>query len=315
MTKDEIIHCESYYVLCDYHYNEHTKDNLQSGIVHVDTQSIADFFREISKRKYRHHRYIVISSRSDYGIVYQDESAPWKDIIKVGTYYIEPLHGYKGLVVNPTASEKCKVSHKYSIKIDRWTDDTFDEIPQNIVHWFSTNCAIQEERVTSIPFGINGTNGNQEAVNTLWDVMQMEFPLKYGMYVNFTPNTIYRALLKSFFTSQEPNVYINYKEKLSYNDYLIDIKKSSFNLCPLGNGIDSYRIYESLYLQTLPIIQDCFEAQALKNINIPAIYHPTLEVLPEEVLKLKWRTQYYEIKFDKLKFSYWKDLILGKLWT
>ena len=67
---EEIIGCSSYYDLCDIEYDTITNDDYPSGIIHVHMDHIAEFFNKI---KGNGRKYIVVSSRSDYGVCYQQD--------------------------------------------------------------------------------------------------------------------------------------------------------------------------------------------------------------------------------------------------
>ena len=49
------------------------------------------------------------------------------------------------------------------------------------------------------------------------------------------------------------NAYTTY---VAPSSYYRQLRLSGFSLCPRGNGIDTYRVWESLYLGTIPIILD-----------------------------------------------------------
>jgi hypothetical protein len=54
--------------------------------------------------------------------------------------------------------------------------------------------------------------------------------------------------------------YNKLKEKLEWNtkrdkaDYFIELSKHKYAICPRGNGLDTHRIWECLYLNVIPII-------------------------------------------------------------
>ena len=39
-------------------------------------------------------------------------------------------------------------------------------------------------------------------------------------------------------------------------EYLKELSKYKFSLCPPGNGLDTHRVWESLLVGTIPIVED-----------------------------------------------------------
>jgi hypothetical protein len=73
------------------------------------------------------------------------------------------------------------------------------------------------------------------------------------VYMNFTAgtNTAKRnECIASF--KDDPRVTI--RTGLSLRDYYTDLCKSKFVLCPEGTGIDTHRVYESLYFGATPVV-------------------------------------------------------------
>ena len=55
-----------------------------------------------------------------------------------------------------------------------------------------------------------------------------------------------------------------------------NLRKYTYNLCPIGNGIDTYRIWETLVAGSIPITKDHI---AFKNFkNFPIIFLENLKI-------------------------------------
>ena len=55
------------------------------------------------------------------------------------------------------------------------------------------------------------------------------------------------------------------KNKLSFNDYMEEINKYKFVLCPRGNGIDTHRFCEILLMGSVPIVESSGLDDLYKN--------------------------------------------------
>ncbi len=93
--------------------------------------------------------------------------------------------------------------------------------------------------------------------------------------------------------------------------FLREIRSSKFVFCPRGNGIDTHRIWETLYMGSIPIVK--YENSHHLFTDLPILFIKDWNEINEELLNKK----YEEIinkdwNLDKLKISYWKKFINKK---
>jgi len=88
------------------------------------------------------------------------------------------------------------------------------------------------------------------------------------------------------------------------------VKKHKFVLCPEGNGTDTHRTWETLYVGSIPIEK--------RNINnsfyqdLPICFVDSLSEINEDFLNYEFdRIKNTKWNLDKLNFSYWKDKIIN----
>jgi hypothetical protein len=94
--------------------------------------------------------------------------------------------------------------------------------------------------------------------------------------------------------------------------YLDDIYNHKFVLCPEGNGTDTHRIWECLYLNTIPIEK--------RNINnsfyedLPICFVDDWEEITEDFLNREYeRITNTEYDMSKIDFKYWKQKIFNSI--
>lgn len=217
------------------------------SIVHCHLDEINQFFNLLESSE-SENKYILISSRSDYGLDYQEDFPVSKDMEKVFQFNKIDSKNYDPLIIPARCNvDKCKITDKYSIRMYQFTGATFNYVPKNIVKWYVVNCNIEHPRIERIPFGVS-----EEFMNTAEEKLVSSYAVSdvYQCYVNFSPNTIERAnLLK---TLQNCNGF-RVKRNVSCAEYVEDILESDAVLCPFGNGWDSYRVLETIYLGKIPI--------------------------------------------------------------
>jgi hypothetical protein len=231
--------------------------------------------------------------------------------------------------------------------------------PDNVKYWFSQNCLVQHEKVIPIPIGLRNPfpyyienqvpitsgapyeNGQfcQETVRSIY-LSENNPPTKF-LYANFNVGTNpgYRTFIKQLC---EETSHINYESPLEdeggYSNYYSKILDHESTICPIGNGLDTHRIWEVLYCKRIPITinANCYNRpkinsnfvgespQILPQVDEYAIYTKLYSQLPvvilnsyEELLDrqhLKNLIEYQKTKqcnFNLLDFNYWKSTILN----
>lgn len=94
-------------------------------------------------------------------------------------------------------------------------------------------------------------------------------------------------------------------------NYLKDLRISNLVLCPEGNGIDTHRLWETLYMGGVPVIINSAYMRPLTH-DLPVIHlNNWNELLNEEKLARCWQEiSKQSWNLEKLKISYWTKLIL-----
>lgn len=189
--------------------------------------------------------------------------------------------------------------------------------------WMGVN--MDTKNGIKLPLGItNDTNESYEHklygnLNIMKSVSLEERSKSNLIYMNFNINT---------YKSERQMVYDIFKDKpfvkigkIENNingrtNFLRDIKESKFVLCPRGNGIDTHRLWETLYMGSIPIVR-------MENAYSDFTDLPILFVNDWKDLSDKDQSYFNEIYYkfihqrswnlDKLKISYWKKKILSLL--
>jgi hypothetical protein len=81
----------------------------------------------------------------------------------------------------------------------------------------------------------------------------------------------------------------------------MSILKSKYTLSPQGNGIDCHRIYEAIYLNSIPIIKSGLMDNYFKKL--PAIIINNWTDITEDFLKNEYNKLYLYSRTNKQLFS------------
>ncbi len=213
-----------------------------------------------------------------------------------------------------------KINNSY-IAILHNSDASFEEsdvnkIDAKIIHCFSQNLNIKERKnISPIPIGFENrrfrSNGK---ISNLIQAQNIKAEKKEKIFSSFniTTNFNHRKKLKKMIDESnliEFSFYIeNYK-------YLNQLSKFKYNLCPKGNGFDTHRVWESILVKTVPIVESNQVNINLFNQGIPLFLIDNLEDITDIQLN-KLLSKEIEIpsrlNMEYLYFDYWRKLINSK---
>lgn len=187
--------------------------------------------------------------------------------------------------------------------------------PQNVLKWYSQNVDVVDDRIESIPIGLENDRWfkkiNKKEVmlrklkeqRKIKNLVYMNHNIKTNMNERLHPYQLLRD--KSWVTT---DMHVNGED---FNNYIDNVYNHKYVICPRGNGMDTHRFWETLYMGSIPIVR--------KDINnwfycdMPVLYvndwdEVTLDALDDMYMMLnngEWNIR-------KLTFEYWKNKILNK---
>jgi hypothetical protein len=193
-------------------------------------------------------------------------------------------------------------------------DTNIDFAPHpSIIKWFTTNVNIVHPLIESIPIGLENDLWFPEVHKKEKMIAKLNEPRTFRNLVymnhNCATNPMVRNRLYQIYEGEQWVTSVRGSNRANlFDDYLDNIYNHKFVICPEGNGIDTHRTWEALYLGTIPI-----ERKNLNNRfydNLPICFVNEWEDLTEEFLEREYR----RIKSDKwniakITFEYWKNKI------
>ena len=182
-----------------------------------------------------------------HGVLSLDAPTPWHfcKIDYIGQF-IRGLDSHTPIVLVTANSD-------YSIT-DEYVDLVFSHQP--IIRWFTTNPCTSHPKVTSIPLGLGNEGsrkssdiGNIESTWTMRAVQDMNIKKERLLFSSFDieTNPDERGACSKAVGGVDGKRY-------PYPEFLQKLAGSMFCAAPVGNGIDTHRAWESLYLKTVPIV-------------------------------------------------------------
>jgi len=233
-----------------------------------------------------------------------------------------------GLIKN-TTKPVILITANADLSID---DNIINSAPNNLHLWFAQNAVSNHPKLRIIPEGLQPSHQSKTGdigyaiagvKESILSSLKETNPTKF-IYANFAigTNPTFRQPIKDIcervdFIDWDVNVtytsYESYNNVVSLEYFYTKIKDYRATVCPIGNGLDTHRVYETLYCNRIPItfnkvlydkLYYQFPVVLLDNINDLTNYE-LLNILITEQEKKIW---------DKnlLNFSYWKEIIINE---
>lgn len=180
------------------------------------------------------------------------------------------------------------------------TSELFSLKPKCISKWYAQN--VDYEHVDLIPIPIGLANDYCPITLKYDNLIRKGDPSKL-LYINHRIEThqsrrwIYEYFeTNNWCTVDTPN--------LSLEQYKSQLDNHKFILCPRGNGIDTHRLWESLYHGIIPIVENNIYCKCLSEL--PVVIVDSFKEVNENFLieKLK-EVSNQKFNMNKLKVSWW----------
>ena len=166
-----------------------------------------------------------------------------------------------------------------------------------IVQWYAQNVCIQHQKLRFLPIGIANRQWQHGSLFVEFyknlDIETISTNKPYNVYFNFQISTN---------TAKRQPCYDMLKDKLEFLpgmspfDNFARLSQYKYCICPEGNGVDTHRLWEALYLKCVPIVLDSPFIQAVqREANLPLIILDSWEDFRIEDLPL-----YESFNFDSV---------------
>tara|TARA_Y100000816_G_C26041050_1_gene545267 strand:+ start:201 stop:944 length:744 start_codon:yes stop_codon:yes gene_type:complete len=125
----------------------------------------------------------------------------------------------------------------------------------NLSFIFTQNMNVTHEKVKPLPIGLANEMWPHGNIQTLQKIQQENNIKTENVYFNFKIKTnkkerkiCYNSLIKCG---------LKFTESQPHEEYLRTLSKHKYAICPQGNGIDTHRFWECIYLNVIPVVKRC----------------------------------------------------------
>lgn len=220
-------------------------------------------------------------------------------IIYTHTMYVRELFD----IIEKTDKEVVVITHNSDGRADITP-------PDNVKRWYAQNVDIVHPGVESIPIGIENNRWHPGKREKMLQCLSKEKVLVNTLYINHyvRRNPPEREVIYKMFEGKPWMTAKRGRNGQRTGEYINDVYTHMFVACPEGNGIDTHRLWETLYLGTIPILK--------RNINnqfytdLPICFIDSWEEVTKDFLEREYkRIKSERWNLEKLNFAYWKNKI------
>lgn len=211
-------------------------------------------------------------------------------------------------------------------------------MPDNCKKWFASMVdyeGYEDKRIVPLPLGVENNNiflneGKRDVLINESNKSVDKYEDKL-VFINFKISNNYNERIDAFnsikdtdfctftdcmFTPDQldkPKELFPHINKLSYANFASEIHKHHFMLCPVGNGLDSHRLWEALHLGCIPIVRRITNYIQYED-KLPILFVDkwsdiTKDLLLEKKIEIQNKIKSGLYKTDMIDFSYWEKMI------
>lgn len=233
--------------------------------------------------------------------------------IQTGYFYTNSQYIWRGKIHSPKINKICVIGHSdYSV---------VDEISSKFEKVFCVNRYTTSQNTFGLPLGIT-CDCDDSSIHRIYgnkdimiEISNDEINKINLAYINFDISTypIEREFVFKKFSSQSWVKLGNMEKTIDgRKKFLREIKSSKFVFCPRGNGIDTHRLWETLYMGSIPIVK--YELTHHLFTDLPILFINDWNEITEDYLNKKYDEYTNKTwNLDKLKMSYWETFIKNNL--
>ena len=190
---------------------------------------------------------------ADYAILENDSIIDGSQLQKDGLIFVKTdrIPEFFEIVRNLPFSYVI-ISHNSDHNI---TEQLYATKPKNVLHWFAQNCLVEDYCITPIPIGIERPCvSGQDTVQMILDARARNIKPIDLAYINFAWETNPGARMPVL--EKWSGLVTHQKQRILFTKYLDEIQEHHLVFCPPGNGWDTHRLWETLYMDRVPIVWD-----------------------------------------------------------
>ena len=186
-------------------------------------------------------------------------------------------------------------------------------MPDNTHRWFAQNRVTNQDKIYSIPIGLENEHWFPYKQSAILET-KTEEPRVVKAFARFNPGTHpERGHALNTLNADACDTHTGSNgDQSQHGLFCKNLSQYAFCLCPRGNGIDTHRVWEALYMGCVPICKD-YAAHKFDN-SLPILFVNQWEDITTDLLQQTYESIDKSLfNSDLLKMSYWSKRINNEL--
>lgn len=210
------------------------------------------------------------------------------------------------------------VTHNSDGGINYWdTGRGFDhwwEKIECVPRWYCQNCDVTEPNVIPIPIALENSYVFTRDIKMKYmrNLVEKNIEKKDRIFLCFNPGTnlLQRESAYKYFNGLSWASIMQGQNNINlYRPFFDEMARCAFVLAPDGNGLDTVRLWEALYLGCIPVVKrHPFTEYFARHLPIMVVDYWS-DVTIERLIAFKEKSKTMTYNFDMLVGSYWKKEI------
>lgn len=222
-------------------------------------------------------------------------------IIFVNTWTIEK---FSRVIFPQLKGRYIFISHNSDLTINQTHKSILDD--DRVITWFSQNIEFEHPKLFALPIGLGNQQYPHGDLRLLQHIIEKDTTKDTLVYKNFNIDT--NRHVRYYINETTTHKGIPMHGNIPQSTYFEHIARSKFVISPPGNGPDCHRVWECLYLKTIPIIQ--YHQSFSQFKHLPIFFINDWNEFDLNALIDFNTSQKFTSIIPELTMNYWKEKIL-----
>jgi hypothetical protein len=206
------------------------------------------------------------------------------------------------------------ISHNSDHEIGAKHAEWLDREGGTLDRWFAQNVTVAHPRLEPIPIGISNSmwpHGNLRILHRAMRRRSRRPPTEL-IFMSFMQTHPSRDAAATALRDAFPDAPLDLSPTRPWPRYLELLGSHRFCACPRGNGIDTHRVWESLYLGVVPVVERSVLSEHWRKQGLPqVIVDDWREVTQERLMREAERLRTAPIDRRALQLTHYASLVAG----
>jgi hypothetical protein len=208
---------------------------------------------------------------------------------------------------------KVLVSHNSDHEVTARHAEWLDATSNPPARWFAQNVTVSHPRLEPIPIGISNAMWPHGKLRALARAMRRrsrrertgQIYLGFNTATHPARETVAAALRENF-----PGASLDPAPALPWPRYLGLLGSHEFAACPRGNGVDTHRVWEALYLGVVPVVERSPCTEHFQGLGLPMVLVDDWgELTPDRLAREAERLRESPADMAPLRLSHYAERI------